>query len=136
MIDEVLRTDGVNYAGCGIQIANKVPDRLPAVLTNDKMLKRALSNLIKNAVEAMPGGGTLTIQAHNLDESLVVEIVDTGVGISENGKVFSPYATSKPGGMGLGLNIVQRIMSALGGAIDYSSEVGKGTTFRLSLPRC
>jgi signal transduction histidine kinase len=65
-----------------------------------------------------------------------VEVVDTGVGIAQDEKVFHSFTTSKPGGMGLGLNIVQRITSVLGGEIGYSSQPGKGTTFRLSLPRC
>jgi signal transduction histidine kinase len=102
------------------------------VRAHDKLLQRAFSNLIKNAIEAMPGGGDLIIRAYARNHSVVVEVTDSGVGIPEDLKIFKAFTTSKPGGMGLGLSIVQRIVSALGGRLAYSSQPGS-TTFRLTL---
>ena len=135
LVGDILKTDPFSNGECGIHVERDVSKDLPPVRADDKLLKRALSNLIKNAVEAMPEGGTLTFRAYAQKSAVVLEIGDTGVGIPHNAKIFEAFATSKPGGMGLGLNIVQRIVSALGGEVAYSSQAGKGTTFRLTLPQ-
>src|SRR5215467_3131543 len=136
LISEVLKTGPLNHEVHGIHVKIDVPEDLPRVRAHDQLLQRALSNLIKNAIEAMPRGGDLILRAYAHNSSVVVEITDTGVGIPQNLEVFDAFATSKPSGMGLGLSIVQRIVSAFDGELCYSSQPGNGTTFRLTLPQC
>ena len=133
LIDEVSK-DVANYGGGNIQVENNVPESLPPVFANGKLLKRALCNLMKNAVEAIPNGGKLTFQARSGEGSVDIEVVDTGIKSAQGEKIFHPFASSKPEEMGPGRSIVKRIMSALGAKISYSSQPGQGTTFRLSLP--
>ena len=136
LIAEVLKTAPLNHEVQGIHVKIVLPEDLPRVRAHDKLLQRALSNLIKNAVEAMPGGGDLILRAYAQNSSVVVEIIDSGVGIPQDLEVFDAFATSKPGGMGIGLSIVQRIVGAFDGELGYSSQPGNGTTFRLTLPQC
>ncbi|MGA2239947.1 MAG: ATP-binding protein, partial [Candidatus Bathyarchaeia archaeon] len=98
--------------------------------------RRVLTNLILNAVQAMPKGGKLTIAGSRGDESFAVAVQDTGVGIApENlGRVFNPFFTTKAQGQGLGLAVCKRLMEAQGGTIDVTSQVGEGSTFTLKIP--
>jgi two-component system nitrogen regulation sensor histidine kinase NtrY len=100
------------------------------------LLHRALSNLIVNAIDAMPEGGTLTLSTQQETDSARIHVSDTGNGLSteECGRLFTPYYTSKPHGTGLGLAIVQSIVSDHGGRIRVSSQPGQGTTFIIELP--
>jgi signal transduction histidine kinase len=91
-------------------------------------------NLFKNAIEAMPRGGTLNLHAYRDTDALVLEVTDTGTGIPKGMNVFDLFVTSKPMGTGLGLPIVQDIINAHHGTISYRSESDKGTTFKLTLP--
>jgi signal transduction histidine kinase len=93
-----------------------------------------LLNLYKNAVEAMPGGGTIFLRGTGQDDHVVLEVQDTGAGIPEGVDVFEPFVTTKEYGTGLGLPLVRQIVSAHGGTVACASEPGKGTTFRLALP--
>ena len=82
----------------------------------------------------MPKGGELTLRATSDDHQAIVEVVDTGLGIPEGVDIWAPFVTTKRSGTGLGLMIAQNIVMAYQGTIDYTTEVGKGTTFRLTLP--
>jgi signal transduction histidine kinase len=104
------------------------------ITADGEKLKQVLLNLCKNAAEAMPQGGTLTVRVHNSGEQVSLEVIDTGVGIPAGVNIFEPFTTTKSEGTGLGLAIVQQIVAAHGGAITYTSEPGKGTVFRLTLP--
>jgi PAS domain S-box-containing protein len=109
---------------------------LGSTLLDGTKIRRVLDNLIKNAVEAMPEGGELTVSAKKTDGRIIVCVSDTGVGIAddERGKLFKPFHTTKKNGLGLGLSYCKRAVEAHGGMITVESEVGRGTRFTLLLP--
>lgn len=106
---------------------------IPAIKGDPQELQEVFVNLIQNAVEAMPGGGTLTIKTYTGDRRVIVEVSDTGKGIPEEirEKIFDPFYSTRHEGVGLGLSIVYRIIREHGADIKVTSEVGKGTTFKL-----
>ena len=99
-------------------------------------LRCAVLNLVQNALEAMPQGGMLTLTGRRTPTHVVLQIRDTGSGIASahRAKIFEPLYTSKPGGTGLGLYIVQEIVAAHGGEVTVESAEGQGTTVTLTLP--
>jgi signal transduction histidine kinase len=114
-----------------------VLDKAPLFATADPvLLRRAVENLILNAIDAMPDGGTLTVRTLRTEERAIIEVTDTGAGLTpeECERLFTPYYTTKQHGTGLGLAIVQSIVSDHGGQIAVRSEKGSGTTFRMEFP--
>ena len=111
------------------------PD-LPQIAADPDLLHRALSNLVLNAMDAMPSGGVLSVRTLALDGRVQLEVSDTGSGLSaqECGRLFTPYYTSKTHGTGLGLAIVQSVVSDHNGRVSVNSSPGRGTTFRIELP--
>jgi signal transduction histidine kinase len=97
-------------------------------------MRQVILNLANNAVDAMPGGGQLTVKALSSGDGVVLEITDTGIGISPDVDIFEPFFTTKPHGTGIGLTIVRQIVQAHRGTISYHSEPGKGTSFFIRLP--
>jgi signal transduction histidine kinase len=99
-------------------------------------MHRVIDNIVKNAVEAMPNGGRLTLRGVRGTGHVSLSISDTGVGIPEEirEEVFAPLFTTKSGGMGLGLNFCRRAVEAHRGSIEFESEINKGTTFMVRLP--
>ena len=108
----------------------------PTVKVDADKIKRVFINLIKNAVDAMPNGGKVTIDSNMVEGRLEVSFADTGVGIAEDvlPKLFSPLVTTKAQGMGFGLAICKRIVEAHGGTIAVETVKDKGTTFTITLP--
>lgn len=106
------------------------------LMTDPAQLRIALGNLLRNARDAMPEGGALSIIARDDGDHVELRITDTGVGIPPENleRIMEPLYTTKPRGMGLGLAITRGIIDKLGGQIHLASEVGKGTTFRIQLP--
>ncbi len=102
---------------------------------DEGLMRQALANIVLNAVEAMPGGGALTVRAR-ADRDLVISIHDTGPGIApENLKrIFLPFFTTKDKGVGMGLALAHKVVTAHGGRIEAESGEGKGTTFTVTLP--
>jgi signal transduction histidine kinase len=100
------------------------------------LLHRAILNLVLNAQDAMPRGGTLTLRTRNEPGNVIIEVTDTGSGLTreECARIFTPYYTSKKQGTGLGLAIVQSVISDHGGRIRVHSEPERGTTFVIELP--
>jgi signal transduction histidine kinase len=113
-------------------------DPMPPVLGEASQLKQVFLNIIINAVEAMPAGGDLFIDAawDEQRNEVSMSFTDTGEGIPlpELGNIFDPFYTSKPKGTGLGLSVSHGIIERHGGRIDVKSEVGQGSTFTVSLP--
>jgi signal transduction histidine kinase len=113
------------------------PDEMPPVFGDAGQIRQAFYNILRNAIQAMPGGGTLTMSAEVDDDYVTVSFADTGCGISPEaiGRIFEPYFTTKESGSGLGLMIVERIIRENGGQLTVDSDAGHGTTFRVRLPR-
>lgn len=99
-------------------------------------MKRVLTNMITNAIQAMPKGGKLTIKVFHKDKSAFITIEDTGEGIPEEIKpnMFKPLFTTKAKGQGFGLAVCKRLVEAQNGAITFESQIGKGTSFTIELP--
>jgi len=109
---------------------------LPLIEADSTLLKRALENLVLNAMDAMPGGGVLMLRTAPQDGGVHLEVSDTGTGLTpeECDRLFTPYYTTKHHGTGLGLAIVQSVVSDHGGRISVESEAGVGTSFHIFLP--
>ena len=104
---------------------------------HESTLRRALLNLVQNALDAMAGGGTLSVAGHSTAAHVQLQVRDTGSGIltEKLAQIFEPLYTTKPAGTGLGLYIVQQIAAAHGGQVTVESVEGQGSTFTLTLPR-
>ena len=110
----------------------------PIKVNLDKIkMTRVMDNLIRNAAEAMADGGTLTIATREDEHGTIIEVSDTGVGIPEPDmeKLFRPFYTTKPKGVGLGLTYCKRTVEAHKGTIEAESNVGEGTKITITLPK-
>ena len=114
----------------------ELDDRVGTIAVDYELLHRALSNLVLNAMDAMPDGGRLIVRSRRDDGRVIIEVADTGSGMTpeECERIFTPYYTSKRHGTGLGLAIVQSVVSDHGGRVTVQSEPGRGTTFVIELP--
>ena len=119
-----------------VKIVTSFGDGLGSINVDGDIMNRVLDNLVRNAVEAMPDGGRLVISVVREVDELVIKVGDTGVGIPEESRerIFSPLYTTKAGGMGLGLTYCRRAVEAMGGSIEFTSNVGVGTVFSVKLP--
>src|SRR6266545_266621 len=136
LLEEVLGLVESEAREAGIAVVREIPSGLPVLHADRDRLKQVLLNLVLNAIQAMPSGGTLEIGAAAAGGTLTVTVADTGSGIAPEllPKVFEPYVTTKTKGLGLGLAIVRRIIEAHGGSIEAVSEPGRRTSFRFALP--
>jgi len=155
VIEEMVDFFGPTARQANIDIKCYIPADLPPVALDGDLFKQALLNLMLNAEQAMPSGGELTIQAEkiadcglriadsagqsaiaNRPSAIELSLIDTGHGMNAEvlANVFRPFFSTKPGGSGLGLPTVRRIIQAHGGKIDVQSEVGRGTKFAIRLP--
>lgn len=128
-----LEAPGHAKVSCDLQLDT----HLEPVAADAELLHRVISNLVLNAMDAMPQGGALTLRTRNEDDKVLIEVADAGSGLTpeECERIFTPYYTSKQHGTGLGLAIVQSVVSDHGGSIRVHSEPGRGTTFVIQLPR-
>jgi signal transduction histidine kinase len=138
LVDEALSLSVSADARARIAIVRECDPALGAVVTDPGLLRHVLTNLISNAVDAMPAGGRLTLRAARDGGQLELSVADTGVGMApeERRRIFEPfYSTKPPGrGTGLGLAICREIAAALNGRIEVESEPGKGSKFTLVVP--
>ncbi len=111
-------------------------ESMPQLRVDPTFIRRALTNLINNAIQAMPNGGKLKISSHQENGYVCLTVTDTGVGIADElkTKLFTPMFTTKAKGQGLGLAVVKRLIEAQGGTVSFESAVGKGTRFTVKLP--
>lgn len=136
VLQEALRLMKTDIENRRIAVSIECPDAIPKVSMDQQQIKQVYFNLIKNALEAMPDGGSLKIAFAVGDSYLTIAFQDSGHGIPANdmGRIFEPYHTTKTKGTGLGLMIVQRIVQEHGGQIEVSSKPQSGTCFRILLP--
>lgn len=137
LLTEVARLSAPEAEQAGCRIALDLTPSLPSVMGDAGLLQQACANLVTNAVQAMPRGGTVTLATRPVPEEAVeVRVRDEGVGIPQEDldKIFRLYYTTKPNGSGIGLSLVYRIMQMHDGRIDVESAVGRGTTIILTLP--
>jgi PAS domain S-box-containing protein len=121
-----------------IQVETSFDPEIPEIMASTNQMRQVMLNILKNAKEAMPKGGVLTVRTGKEDNKVLVQIQDTGIGIPEEirGKIFEAFFTTKQKvkGVGLGLSVCYGIIKDHGGEIKVESEEGKGTTFVISLP--
>jgi two-component system nitrogen regulation sensor histidine kinase NtrY len=127
-----LQAPGRTPIECKLELA----ENLGPIAADPDLLHRALSNLVLNAMDAMPNGGTLRLRTKRDGGNVIIEVADTGSGLTheECERIFTPYYTSKQHGTGLGLAIVQSVVSDHGGRISVQSEPAHGTEFVIELP--
>jgi signal transduction histidine kinase len=136
LLDEVVGLIQGEARAAGIEIHRDVPRALPALQADRDRIVQVLLNLLLNALQAMPGGGRLTLAAQVSGDRLTIGVSDTGRGIAADvlPRLFEPYVTTKAKGMGLGLAIARRIAEAHGGRIEAENRPEGGSRFRLVLP--
>jgi PAS domain S-box-containing protein len=125
----------INIPG-NVTVKHSIRKDLPKLKLDQSYIQRILTNLSNNAIQAMPKGGKLTINAITKNGKVIISVEDTGEGIPESfrNKLFMPLATTKSKGQGFGLSVVKRFTERLGGTVTFESEVGKGTKFIIELP--
>jgi signal transduction histidine kinase len=136
VLEVVVKLVEHQYSISSIAIRREYSDILPEIELDTKQMQQVFMNLIKNAAEAMPEGGTIVVSTSKNEESIRINITDTGVGMSKDTleRIFDPFFTTKTDGTGLGLAICYGIVKKHNGNLSYVSEIGKGTTATVLLP--
>lgn len=136
LLSEVVEFLRVEVESAGIQLDVSFDRTAPLLPFDRRYMKQALLNLVKNAMAAMPDGGTLSLSTKVANEEIMFTVKDTGIGMNEDvvGKIFEPYFTTKENGTGLGLTLTYKIIKEHGGDISVTSKPGQGSTFSIQLP--
>jgi signal transduction histidine kinase len=136
ILEEVLAVERPGFDKANIKLESRLDAGVANVLIDRPLLKQALLNLLVNALQAMPGGGQLFVGLRRRAEMAEIEIRDTGRGIApeHRQRIFQLFFTTRPGGSGIGLASAFRTVQLHNGSIEFESEVGRGTTFRINLP--
>jgi PAS domain S-box-containing protein len=136
ILQEVVEVAQPQLRKSKVEVAQLLPIDVPEVYVDRALLKQAVLNLVLNAVDAMPNGGKLHVVLSRRGEMAEITVGDTGKGIPPENrqKIFQLFFTTRPGGSGIGLASTFRIVQLHNGSIDFTSEVGRGTTFRIELP--
>jgi len=140
-LEEVNIKNIIDESSIQVKVSEKV--EFETIIKTNKKIRvdkskfiRVFNNLLKNAIEAMPNGGKITIIVEEKQSNISLEVIDTGLGIPEEklNNIFRPFQTTKAQGMGLGLSFCKHTIEAHGGKISVKSEQGKGTTFSITIP--
>lgn len=136
ILQSVLSLMDANLTHHQIELSLDLASDIPEFHCDSDKIKQAFMNVVLNAMEAMPQGGTLTVSTVQMNEMICIKFIDTGIGISENDieQLFEPFFTRKTKGTGLGLANVKRIIEEHGGKVEIESVLDEGTTVSLSLP--
>lgn len=136
LLTEVLDVARPQLQKANVGVVRSLPENVPEVFVDRDLLKQAVLNLVLNAVDAMPNGGQIRLELVRRGEMAEISVADTGKGIPPENrqKIFQLFFTTRPGGSGIGLASTFRIVQLMNGSIDFSTEVGRGTTFRIELP--
>ncbi len=143
-VEDILQTTGPRIAEGGVNLEKRLDPDLPAVMIDPFQMERAVMNIISNALEAMPGGGRLTVSTSlsvaledgRNGRQVEIQVADSGAGVSRESlrNIFDPFFTTKDQGTGLGLSLTRGIVEAHGGSIGVESTPGRGTTVMIFLP--
>ena len=135
-IEETLQFFAPEAAAGRVEIIRYLDAELPRVMLDGESFRSALLNLLLNAKQAMPGGGQLVVRTTSIGDTVVVHLIDTGVGIDDQtaAHMFEAFYSTEPGGSGLGLPTTTKIIEAHGGRIHVQSALGQGTQFTIELP--
>jgi len=136
ILENILDSIKTKIASQQIEVSKRFNSQMPPINVDKEQIERVFLNVMINSLEAMPNGGKMTITAEIEEDSLVVKIRDTGEGIPEEDiiRIFDPFFSTKPSGVGLGLSITYGIVVSHGGTIGVESEWNRGTLFVISLP--
>ncbi len=137
VVDSVLELLQPQCQANGVQLVRRHARGLPPVALDPRQFVQAIQNLVLNAIQALGRGGTITVTTEATPDGAAVSVADNGPGIPKDiqDHIFEVFFTTREGGTGLGLNIVSRIVEEHHGKLTVESEPGKGTTFRIELPR-
>ncbi len=135
-VDTVLRLFQPQADKQAVEVIRYLDSDLPSILLHSDSLQASLINLVKNALEAMEGGGELVVRTYSTPRGVALDLIDTGCGMDDSTAthMFEPFYSTKNGGSGLGLPTARKIIEAHGGRISVQSEVGRGTKFVLEFP--
>lgn len=136
LLDEVLASARPAIQNAGVQLVKNIPEQFPSARLDRPLIHQCLLNLVLNACEAMSPGGQLTVSLGQVGDNAEIKVSDTGRGIrpEHQRKIFQLFFTTRPGGSGIGLANTFRFVQLHNGSIEFESEVGRGTTFRIELP--
>ncbi len=136
LLEDALASARPAIARAGVETVASLAKGLPPVRADRQLLRQAVLNLVFNACEAMPAGGKLSVALQKAGDTAEILVSDTGKGISpeHRARIFQLYFTTRPGGTGIGLAYTFRFVQMHGGWIEFESEPGRGTTFRIRLP--
>ena len=131
VLDEVCELEAEPIAD--VRVVKRAPSNVYVLARRDD-LTQIVSHLFRNALDAMPEGGTLTLTVSEDDRDVILTVEDTGAGIAPDADVFKPFHTDKTDHLGLGLSFVRHLVKAQGGSIRHESELGQGARFIVTLP--
>ncbi|MCA9115061.1 MAG: two-component sensor histidine kinase [Planctomycetaceae bacterium] len=136
VVDDFIESFQAKADEDGMELSPHLAINLSPVCLDRSLFRQVLLNLALNAVQAMPEGGVLELQTHQRGDRVLLDLIDTGRGMDERtrSRIFDAFFSTRPGGSGLGLPAVARIVEAHGGTICCESEPGRGTQFTISLP--
>lgn len=136
LLESVLAAAQPSITRAGVQLSKEIPTSFPPMELDRRLIEQAVLNLVLNASQSMTAGGRLTVALRRLSDTAEISIADTGPGIKpENrAKIFQLFFTTRKGGTGIGLANAFRFVQLHNGSIEFDTEVGRGTTFRIELP--